>query len=227
MALAAFDTVYATLEAAVTAGESQADAVPAAQEALKSAMSALLLEVAAGDAAAAAAVDAVLVTWRPAPGKYDKPTGPLPPLRDIAMLKSPMLATLKGCAHYPAILMMPQFMEAMRKLLCNAPAKGVHKFLVEELGKDIEGCVDSMALTAVHEVLRVHMQAEGRLKKDLLGFTLGAEQTKSVRTAANKATKGIEAAMAAEAEIAASQAAVAAAAVAKKKAADFAALNAK
>ena len=71
MALAAFDTVYATLEAAVTAGESQADAVPAAQEALKSAMSALLLEVADGDAAAAAAVDAVLVTWRPAPGKYD------------------------------------------------------------------------------------------------------------------------------------------------------------
>lgn len=227
MALATFDVCYSALEEAVKAGDSQAAAVPAAREALKIATNALLVEVAAGDAAAAVAVDAVLVTWRPELGKYAKSTGPLPPLRDAALLKGSLLAALKVAAHYPAILAMPQLMETIRKLLCGAPAKGVHTFLVDELCNDIDGCTDAVALAAVREVLRTHMQAEGRLKKELMGFTLGAEQTKSVRTAANKAAKGLEVAKAASAGSAAVEAKAAAAEVAKKKAADFAALNAK
>ena len=227
MALATFDTCYAALEEAVKAGESQAAAVPAARDALKAAMSVLLLEVAAGDAAAATAVDAVLCTWRPEPGKYAKSTGPLPPLREAALVKGSFLAALKVAAHYPAILAMPQLMEAIRKLLCGAPAKGVYTFLVEDLCKDIEGCTDAVALAAVHEVLRVHMQAEGRLKKELMGFTLGAEQQKSVSTAANKAAKRLEVAKAASACNAAAEAKAAAATAAKNKAAEFAALNAK
>ena len=35
------------------------------------------------------------------------------------------------------------------------------------IGADIDACRDAKTLAAVQEVLRVHMQAEGRLKKDL------------------------------------------------------------
>jgi hypothetical protein len=225
-ALVSFQSAYNTLDDTVKAGESQAAALPAAREALKMATATLLLEVSSGDAAAAAAVDAVLVTYRPPKGKFDKPTGPLPPLLDASLLKGSLLAALKTCAHYPAILAMPELMETTRKLLCGAPAKGVATFLIDELGTDIDRCTDGNALAAVQEVLRIHMQAEGRLKKDLLGFVLSADNTKSVRTAANKAAKALAVVEVAQAEVASVEAAKEKAAVAKQKREDFAALNA-
>ena len=225
MALPSFQAAYAALVETTAAGESKAAELPAARDALKTAVNAVLLEVSSGDAAAAEAVDAVMVTWRPEAGKYAKPSGPLPPLLDAAILKGSLLASLKTCAHYPAILAMPQLMETIRKLLCSAPAKGVTTFLVDELGKDIETCTDPKALSAVHEVLRVHMQAEGRLKKELGGFVLGADHTKAVRTAANKAAKALAVAEAAAADVAGAAAKVAAAAAAKKKKEEFDALQ--
>ena len=224
MALASFQAAYAALVETLAAGESKAADVPAARDTLKTTVNALLIAVASGEAAADA-VDAVLVTWRPEAGKYAKPSGPLPPLLDAAILKGSLLAALKTCAHYPAILAMPQLMETIRKLLCSAPAKGVNTFLVDELGKDTDTCTDPKALSAVHEVLRVHMQAEGRLKKELGGFVLGADHTKAVRTAANKAAKGLAVAEAAAGGVAAAAAKKAAAANAKKKADEFAALQ--
>ena len=225
-ALAAFQTVYKALDDALKAGDSAADALPAAREALKAAMSVLLLEI-ASDTAAAAAVDAQVMTYRPPAGKYDKPAGPQHPLLDAAILKSSLLTALKTCAHYPAILAMPHLMETTRKLLCAAPAKGVATYLVDELGTDIETCSNVKALNAVQEVLRTHMQAEGRFKKDLMGAILGPDNVKSVRTAANKAAKRqaeVEAAGASELE---SEVKKLAAIEAKKKAAEFAALQKK
>ena len=224
MALGTFQAAYAALDEAVKAGESQADAVPAAREILKTALSGLLTDVAAGNSSAEA-VDRVLVTWRAPAGKYDKDSGPLPPLLDAALLKGSLLAALKSCAHYPALLAMPQLLETTRKLLCAAPAKGVATFLVDALGADIDACHDAKVLSAVQEVLRVHMQAEGRLKKDLGGFVLAADNTKSVRTAANKAAKTLAMVEEQDKARAADAAKKAAAEAAKVKAAEFAALQ--
>lgn len=227
MALASFQAAYAAVVEVTAAGESKAADLPAARDALKTAVNAVLVE-ASSDGAAADAADAVMVTYREKAeaGKYTgKPTGALSPLLDPAILKGSLLASLKTCAHYPAILAMPQLTETIRKLVCSAPAKGVTTFLVDELGKDVETCTDVKALSAVHEVLRVHMQAEGRLKKDLCGFVLGADHTKAVRTAANKAAKALAVAEAAAADAAGAAAKVASAAAAKKKKAEFDALQ--
>ena len=228
MALASFQAAYAAVVEVTAAGESKAADLPAARDALKTAVNAVLVEASSADGAAADAADAVMVTYREKAeaGKYTgKPTGALSPLLDPAILKGSLLASLKTCAHYPAILAMPQLTETIRKLVCSAPAKGVTTFLVDELGKDVETCTDVKALSAVHEVLRVHMQAEGRLKKDLCGFVLGADHTKAVRTAANKAAKALAVAEAAAADAAGAAAKVAAAAAAKKKKAEFDALQ--
>ena len=56
------------------------------------------------------------------------------PLLDAALLKGSVLAALKGCAHYPALLVLPQLLETTRKILCAAPAKGVATFLIDALG---------------------------------------------------------------------------------------------
>lgn len=227
MALASFSTAYAALVEITAAGESKAADLPAARDALKTAVNAVLVE-ASSDSAAAAAADALMVTHREKAeaGKYvAKPTGTLSPLLDPSILKGSLLASLKTCAHYPAILAMPDLCETIRKLVCSAPAKGVTTFLVDELGKDIETCTDVKALSAVHEVLRVHIQAEGRLKKELAGFVLGADHTKAVRTAANKAAKALTVAEAAAADVAGAAAKVAAAAAAKKKKEEFDALQ--
>ena len=140
MALASFQTAYAALVEVTAAGESKAADLPAARDALKTAVNAVLVE-ASSDSAAADAADAIMVTYREKAeaGKYTgKPTGALSPLLDPAILKGSLLASLKTCAHYPAILAMPQLTETIRKLVCSAPAKGVTTFLVDELGKDVE-----------------------------------------------------------------------------------------
>ena len=133
MALASFQTAYAALVEVTAAGESKAADLPAARDALKTAVNAVLVE-ASSDSAAADAADAIMVTYREKAeaGKYvaGKPTGPLSPLLDAAVLKGSLLASLKTCAHYPAILAMPQLTETIRKLVCAAPAKGVTTFLV-------------------------------------------------------------------------------------------------
>ena len=225
MALVAFQTVYKALDDAMKA-DSAVEALPELKEALKAAMSVLLLEV-ASNTAVAAAVDSQVMTYRPPAGKYDKAAGPQAPLLDAAILKSSLLTALKTCAHYPAILAMPHLMETTRKLLCAAPAKGVATYLVDELGRDIDTCMNAKTLIAVQEVLRTHMQAEGRFKKDLMGFILGPDNVKSVRTAANKAAKKQAEVEAVDATALESETKKLAAAEAKKRAAEFAALQKK
>lgn len=223
--LEAFAATYKTLDEATEAGEAQADALPAARDALKAAMASLLLAIAAksDDAELCKQVDEAMVTWRPEVSKYASKSSV--PLLKPALLKGSLLAALKLCSSYPALMALPQLMETTRKLLCAAPANGVEKFLVDELGADIAKCTDAKQLQAAATVLKVHMQAEGRLKKDLQGFALAAPSQKSVRTAANKAAKALASASDSQGAEAAAAAKKAAAAAAKEKAAAFEALQ--
>ena len=227
--LAAFMDAYKTAEAAIEAGEAQKDAATAAREALKLAVAALLLHVASNtdNADVCKEVDEALATYKPVEGKYSTSKGRSAPLLKPAVLKGSLLAALKKCSSYEALLAMPQLCETTRKLLCAAPATGVAQFLEVELAADIDACKSAKTLSATHDVLRIHLQGEGRLKKDLMGADLGAPSKKSVRTAANKAAKALAAVNEAGAAAAAAAGKKAAALAAKEKAAAFEALQAK
>jgi len=221
-----FAVAYKVVDAALEAGEAHAAALPAAKEALNVAVGKLLVHVSSqtGNKALCEEVDVALCTFRGDGGKYTvvKASGPL---LKPAVLKSSLLAALKSCSSYPALLALPQLMETTRKLLCEAPAKGVEKYLCVELCNDMDSCTDARTLAAVQDVLRVHMQGEGRFKKDLMGFTLSAGHQKSVRTAANRAAKVFVAVTEAGAAAAKEAAKTAAALAAKEKAAAFVALQ--
>jgi hypothetical protein len=223
----AFTSSYKACDEAIESG-SEGEALTAAREALKLAVVALLAHVSnkVSDTALCQEVDDLMCTYRPEAGKYDNKVKSSGPLLKPAVLKGSLLAALKSCSSYQALLAMPMLMETTRKLLCAAPANGVEKFLVEELGADIaKGDADEPTLSAIVDVLGKHMQAEGRLKKDLMGAQLGAPATKSVRTAKNKASKALEAVSAAAAGAAEAAAKKDAAAAAKAKADAFAELQ--
>lgn len=149
----------------------EGDALAPARDALADALAALLYNVASRDAP------------EDERRTLDSTLAP-----DAAALKGALLKSLRVAALHRAFLGLPALMEATRRLLCAAPAKGVATYLEEALCADLAACAEPRAVASVAEVLSF-MAGNGRLKKELGGFDLAAPHKKSVRTALNRATR--------------------------------------
>lgn len=158
-------------EAATGVAAAQVGDLAAKREVLAGALSALLLKVAKEDL----------------PESVREPIDAKLAAR-AAELKGALLKALRECALHRAFLGLPKLMEEMRRLLTACPAKGVASYLEVALCEDISQCNDARALICVQDVLQA-MEGKGKLKKELCGFELSAPAKKSVRTAANRASR--------------------------------------